>query len=249
MNTNRLVAVLASLLAVTVDAETATASVKGMTGAEQKPVTLTKPYPISFKGATSDKLAVQYAVLELSKQVGLKYNWDESFKNTDPICREWVHPDIKNKPFRTAMQELLTPVGLTYELRENAIVLKKLIVEGEGWRGFRIGAKRDALIKELGKPDADPNGKWLQWKKHAVHCMIDDVRGATELRFDCDFAGQTAAGIGTGSSLKQVLAAYGDPSERKDNGNVNQLTWESKGILIWFSQDKATQIVIFLPKG
>ncbi len=33
------------------------------------------------------------------------YKWDESFKNTDPICRKWVYPEIKNKPFRTAMQE------------------------------------------------------------------------------------------------------------------------------------------------
>lgn len=52
-------------------------------------------------GASRDKLAVQYAVLELGKQV-----------------------------------------GLTYELRGKEIVLKKLIVEGEGWRGFRLGAKR-----------------------------------------------------------------------------------------------------------
>ena len=98
---------------------------KNMTQAERKTVTLTKPYPISYKGATKDKIAVQYAVIELGKQAGLDYNWDASFKNTDPICREWVYPDIKNKPFRTAMKELLGPAGLTYELRENAVVLKK----------------------------------------------------------------------------------------------------------------------------
>lgn len=101
MNTNTSAAVLASLLAVSVNADAATAPIKGMSADEQKPVTLAKPYPLSFKGASSDKLAVQYAVLELGKQV-----------------------------------------GLTYELRGKEIVLKKLIVEGEGWRGFRLGAKR-----------------------------------------------------------------------------------------------------------
>jgi len=56
-------------------------------------VTLTKPYPTADKGAATDKISVQYAVLELGKQVGLGYMWDESFKNTDPICREWVCPE------------------------------------------------------------------------------------------------------------------------------------------------------------
>ena len=250
MNTNRLVAVLASLLAVTVNAESATAPLKGVTGAEQKAVTLVKPYPLSYKGATSDKLAVQYAVLELSKQVGLKYNWDESFKNTAPLCQQWVNPDIKGKPFSTAMKELLAPIGLTYELLGNAIVLKNLIVEGEGWRGFKVGAKRDDLIKELGKPDTDPNGKWLQWKKkYAIHCMIDDVRGATELRFDSGFKGQTASGLGMGSSLKKALSVYGEPSSQKDSDKAKELAWVSKGILIWFTEDKASQIVVFAPKN
>lgn len=249
MNTNRLVAVLASLLAVTVNAESATAPLKGVTGAEQKAVTLVKPYPLSYKGATSDKLAVQYAVLELSKQVGLKYNWDESFKNTAPLCQQWVEPDIKGKPFSAAMRELLAPVGLTYEVRGNATVLKNLIVEGEGWRGFRLGAKREELIKELGAPDADPNGKWLQWKKkYGIHCIIDDARGAAELRFDSGFKGQTAAGIEIGAPLKKALAAYGEPSSQKDGDKTKELVWASKGLLIWFSKDKATQIVIFLPQ-
>ncbi len=96
-----------------------------MTQAERKAVTLTKPYPTSYKGATTDKITVQYAVIELGKQAGLNYNWDESFKNTDPICKEWVYPDIKNMPFGTAMKELLGPVGLTYELRDSTILLKR----------------------------------------------------------------------------------------------------------------------------
>ena len=98
---------------------------ENLTEPERKAVTLTKPYPTADKDAATDKIAVQYAVIELGKQAGLGYKWDESFKNTDPICRKWVNPDIMNKPFRAAMQELLDPVGLTYEVRGNEIVLKK----------------------------------------------------------------------------------------------------------------------------
>ena len=120
------------------------------------------------------------------------------------------------------------------------------IVEGEGWRGFRVGATRDELIKELGKPDNDPNDRWLQWKrKYSIHCLIDDARGAFELRFDSGFKAETTAGIEIGTSLKKALAAYGEPTTQEERGGAKKLIWSSKGILIWFSGDKAIQIVVF----
>lgn len=120
------------------------------------------------------------------------------------------------------------------------------IVEGEGWRGFRVGATREELIKDLGKPDNDPKDRWLQWKKkYSIHCLIDDKRGAFELRFDQGFSGETTAGIGIGSSLKKVLSIYGDPSTQEDRGGAKKLIWSSKGILIWFGGDKVSQIVVF----
>jgi hypothetical protein len=120
------------------------------------------------------------------------------------------------------------------------------IVEGEGWRGFRVGATREELIKELGKPDNDPNDRWLQWKKkYFIHCLIDDSRGAFELRFDKGFKGETIAGIEIGSTLKKALAAYGEPTTQEDRGGAKKLIWSSKGILIWFGGDKVNQIVVF----
>ncbi len=88
-------------------------------------VTLTKPYPESYKGADTHRISVQYAVIELVKQAGLGYNWKESFKNTDPICRRWVYPNIRNLPCRAALAQLLGPVGLTYQIREGQVVLEK----------------------------------------------------------------------------------------------------------------------------
>lgn len=122
------------------------------------------------------------------------------------------------------------------------------IIEGEGWRGFRVGATREALIKELGAPDADSKGQWLKWKKHSVHCIIDDKQGASELRFDDGFTGETTAGIGIGSTLKRTLAAYGEPAISEDKGKAKKLIWSSKGVLIWFNDDKVSQIVVFPKK-
>jgi uncharacterized protein YecT (DUF1311 family) len=123
------------------------------------------------------------------------------------------------------------------------------IVEGEGWRGFRVGATREELIKDLGKPDNDPKDRWLQWKKkYSIHCLLDDTRGAFELRFDQGFKDETTQGIGIGSSLKKALAAYGEPTTQEDRGGAKKLIWSSKGILIWFGGDKASQIVVFKKK-
>ena len=88
-------------------------------------VTLTKPYPQSYSGAETHRISVQYAVIEIAKQAGIPYNWDASYKNTNPVCRRWVYPSIKNKSFETAMRMILRPVGLTYEMVDGQIVLQK----------------------------------------------------------------------------------------------------------------------------
>lgn len=121
------------------------------------------------------------------------------------------------------------------------------IVEGEGWRGFRVGATRDELIKELGKPDNDPMSRWLQWKKkHYIHCLVDDTRGAFELRFDPGFKGETVGGIHIGSSEVKLLQSYGEPDHILDIGNGSKkLEYSKKGVLFWTRNGKVNQIVVF----
>jgi HEAT repeat protein/predicted Ser/Thr protein kinase len=121
----------------------------------------------------------------------------------------------------------------------------RVIVEGKGWGGFRLGATRAELIKALGQPDSDSDNRWMKWNQAHMHCLIDEAHGAFELRFDEGFPGLTAAGIGIGSSLKDALAAYGEPSSQETVGGTKKLLWASKGILIWFHEDRAAQIVIF----
>jgi len=218
-------------------------------------VTLVKPYPQVYPKAPSDRITLQYAVIEIAKQAGLGYAWDESYKNTDPICRRWIYPNIKDRPFHEAMRDLLHPFDLTYEVRDGKTVVlgqkqapppsNGKIVEGSGWNGFRVGATRDELVKELGKPDSDSTDRWLKWKrKHSVHCLIDDQHGAFELRFDDGFKGETTAGIKIGSPMKKAIAAYGSPNSEETRQGNKKLIWSAKGILMWFSGEKAIQIVI-----
>lgn len=82
-------------------------------------------YPRCYPNAPTDKLSVQYVVIEIGKQAGLRYNWKESYRNTDPICRQWVRPDIRNQTCKDALRQLLDSVGLTYKVEDEQIVLLK----------------------------------------------------------------------------------------------------------------------------
>jgi hypothetical protein len=97
----------------------------GGAGAPNTPVSLRRPYPKSYDGASTDRMSLQYAVIELAQQAGLGYNWDQSYNNTNPVCRRWVTPNIENVPFDQAMRQLLDPLGLTYNIVDNSVVLRR----------------------------------------------------------------------------------------------------------------------------
>jgi hypothetical protein len=86
-------------------------------------VTLVPPYPVDYPGAPSDRISVQYAVIAVAKQVGVDYDWDTSFKSTDPVCRQWITPVIQNRPFPQALDMILGPVNLSYTIVNGKIIL------------------------------------------------------------------------------------------------------------------------------
>lgn len=73
---------------------------------------------------STEKKSVQYIVIDLAAQVGLGYNWEKSFAQTDPKCRRFVYNvSIKKQPFQKAMAKILGPVGLRYEVESGEVVL------------------------------------------------------------------------------------------------------------------------------
>jgi hypothetical protein len=158
------------------------------------------------------------------------------------LCLAWAAGTGCSSSARTGSGAANPPVGITGPPARSGA---DQIAEGKGWNGFKVGATRAELIQALGQPDSDSDDRWMKWKQAHVHCLVDDTHGAFELRFDEGFPGVTAAGIGIGSSLKEALAAYGEPSSQKNVGSAKKLLWNSKGILIWFHEDRAAQIVVF----
>ncbi len=74
----------------------------------------------------TQQASVQDIVQKLTEQVGLKYDWNKSHAQTDPLCRNWVrNVDFKDKPCSEALEEILKPVGLRYEVKEGVLVLSR----------------------------------------------------------------------------------------------------------------------------
>jgi hypothetical protein len=73
---------------------------------------------------STDKKSVQYVVIDLAKEVGLGYNWEKSFAQTDPECRKFLfNVSINNQSFDKAMAKILGPVGLRYQVEGSEVVL------------------------------------------------------------------------------------------------------------------------------
>lgn len=80
---------------------------------------------IKVKYAT-EPASVQDVVQSLAGQVGLKYDWQKSFTQTDPLCRQWVrNASIDGQPCHEALEQVLKPFGLRYQLDAGVIVLSR----------------------------------------------------------------------------------------------------------------------------
>jgi beta-lactamase regulating signal transducer with metallopeptidase domain len=75
---------------------------------------------------SSQQASVQDIVENLAEQVGLKYNWQKSHDQTDPLCRNWVRDvAIHDETCRQALEQILKPVGLHYLVENGALVLSR----------------------------------------------------------------------------------------------------------------------------
>jgi len=86
-------------------------------------ITLVPPYPSSYPGAPTDKISVQYAVIEVARQAGIGYEWNTSAGNADPVRRLWITPVISNQPLSRALEMILAPVNLTYTIADGKIII------------------------------------------------------------------------------------------------------------------------------
>jgi hypothetical protein len=83
-----------------------------------------KPEPkITYSTAEA---SVQDVVKAVAAQAGLGYEWQKSHDQTQPECQHLIHGlRLKNVPFSKAMEQVLDPVGLRYEVAGASVVLSR----------------------------------------------------------------------------------------------------------------------------
>ena len=127
---------------------------------------------------------------------------------------------------------------------------QRIIQEGVGWDRFIVGTNANALIDALGFPDKHSQGRMMKWDKAGLNCLLNERNEAIERRFEKRFKnGVTAAGVTFGMPAEQVRKIYGDADTLDWRGGGMKLIWPTRGILIWFHDNKVYQIVVFKPQA
>lgn len=86
-------------------------------------VELKPPYN-HWGGAGS--LTIERSVSAIAEQAGYSYWQKKSRENTEPLWQKMIQPEIENRPWREALDEMLTPHGLTYFVDGHSIVLTRI---------------------------------------------------------------------------------------------------------------------------
>jgi hypothetical protein len=162
-----------------------------------------------------------------------------------------------------------------------AAITKATIHPGKGLDVVRVGDTIDAVTKAFGEPWKRTDQRRMNWLNyrhtHSMDFLVDArTKRVTEIRFNKGFAGALSNGLKIGSSLDEVLAAFGGASKTVDatrdethgcKHGRNRVLYRQRGsrlgavtaykfidgkqgVLFWFDRgEKVTQIVVFRAKG
>jgi len=89
----------------------------------REPVSLVVPYPEYYKDSPVHQIPVQYAVLELLKQVGVKCDRAASQRAAGAAWAQWITPEIKELPCDIALEKILKPLRLMYRIHKGKVVI------------------------------------------------------------------------------------------------------------------------------
>jgi len=126
-----------------------------------------------------------------------------------------------------------------------------IVIPGVGMGSVKFGMSKDDVIKQLGKPDLVHGGN-LIYASRGFDVFIKGERGLTLInccarsvydnslveRLATDFTGATNKGIRLGSSEKQIIQAYGEPTSRSVDGADVELRYKTPGLYFKLTNDK-----------
>jgi serine/threonine protein kinase len=181
---------------------------------------------------------------QLWAQISLVRLTGENFGNDVTAWKRWWEAQGGAPPIAEQTVAWMT----TPEMPQRPAVDSPVVVEGVGWGNFRVGASREELIKAFGPPDPNlnPLNRRVSWiAAYHVDCMIDESRGAFEIRFNEGFKLPLTSGIRIGSSEAEVLSAYGAPDRVVNQSRAKMLEYDKRGVLMWVMNGEVTSFTVF----
>jgi hypothetical protein len=117
---------------------------------------------------------------------------------------------------------------------------------------------KEDVISLLGQPDSiEGNGAALAYFSRGYTVYVSPQRGVVS--YNCysqsalavqarDFAGTTSSGVGIGSSLEDLRAAYGVPDVEAENAPLigKRVVYRSKGLEFSLVDDKVIPVLVKL---
>ena len=76
-------------------------------------------------GIESDKISIQTAAQKICEQAGFTYDWERSYRNTNPECRRYISVRIARQPITVALNEIVVGHGLKYRIEGDKVWLER----------------------------------------------------------------------------------------------------------------------------
>jgi len=139
--------------AVSAQSTSEAAAAQPDTAVEQYKKALEKQVSVQISHSPqNDRLSVQYAVIAVCEKAGIPYQWEKSQKLTGEDARRYISPvDIKDVAAAKAISDILTPIGLAYELDDNGLYLIKGEGSAEIPQPAAVSGNTDEYMKTLEK--------------------------------------------------------------------------------------------------
>ena len=122
----------------------------------------------------------------------------------------------------------------------------QVVVEGVGWKSFRVGATRAELIKAYGDPEPNPGNPRVRWlSQHHIDCRFDEDGRAAEVRFNARI--RRALDVRRQDRLfrEGVLSAYGVPAVLVQQPQASEFSYENRGVDLWVTGGKVSDFTVF----
>jgi hypothetical protein len=142
-------------------------------------------------------------------------------------------------PKEIQMNYAMLALGIALTVMNAPANAGEIIREGAGWNQVLVNSPGPEVATAL-----KGERYLIQLPDRHMECLVAENGIVVEVRFNKGFDGATTKNIRVGSTEKELLAAYGQPTTTEKKEKAKKLIHEPIGMLFWLTDGKVSQIVV-----